>query len=150
MVGVNKLRKNKLAMFGFFFLIFMLLFCFVGPYLSPYADGKVKVNLINKPPNMNHWLGTDNLGRDILTRLMQAGRISLTVGLASMVLSVLIGAVLGALSGFYRGVVDTVIMRVADILMSIPSLPLLIIMGAVLSDWKVPSEDRIYIVMLFL
>ncbi|MGZ4135881.1 MAG: ABC transporter permease, partial [Tumebacillaceae bacterium] len=51
---------------------------------------------------------------------------------------------------FYRGVVDTVIMRVADILMSIPSLPLLIIMGAVLSDWKVPSEDRIYIVMLFL
>lgn len=149
-LGVERLRKNKMAMSGFLFLLFMFLFCFIGPYLSPYMDERVKVNLINKAPSLNHWLGTDNLGRDILTRLMLAGRISLTVGLASMVLTVVFGAVLGALAGFYRGVVETVIMRVADILMSIPSLPLLIIIGAVLSDWKVPSEDRIYIVMIML
>ncbi len=71
---------------------------------------------------------------------MQAGRISLTIGLASMVLSVILGAVLGAIAGFYRGIVDNIIMRLADILMSMPGLPLLIIMGAILSEWKVPSR----------
>ncbi|PGQ93641.1 peptide ABC transporter permease, partial [Bacillus cereus] len=100
--------------------------------------------LINKPPSFSHWLGTDQLGRDILTRLMQAGRISLTIGIASMVLSVILGAVLGAIAGFYRGIVDNIIMRLADILMSMPGLPLLIIMGAILSEWKVPSDYRLY------
>jgi peptide/nickel transport system permease protein len=67
-----------------------------------------------------------------------------------MVLSVLIGSVLGAVAGFYRGIIDQVLMRLADILMSIPGLPLLLIMGAILSEWKTPSEYRIYIIMLML
>lgn len=148
--AARRLRKNKLALFGLAFLVFMILFCFLGPYLSPYANGKVDVARINKPPSTLHWLGTDNLGRDVLTRLMQAGRISLTVGVASVVLSVAVGSVLGALAGFYRGIVDQVIMRFADVLLTIPGLPLLIIMGAVMSEWKVPSDYRIYIVMLML
>ncbi|SCW44089.1 peptide/nickel transport system permease protein [Paenibacillus tianmuensis] len=148
--AARRLRKNKLAVIGLGFLVFMILFCFLGPYLSPYANGKVDVARINKPPSALHWLGTDNLGRDVLTRLMQAGRISLTVGVASVVLSVAVGSVLGALAGFYRGIVDQVIMRFADVLLTIPSLPLLIIMGAVMSEWKVPSDYRIYIVMLML
>ena len=81
---------------------------------------------------------------------MQAGRISLTIGLASMVLSVILGAVLGAIAGFYRGIVDNIIMRLADILMSMPGLPLLIIMGAILSEWKVPSDYRLYVIMIIL
>ena len=83
-----------MALVGFYALIFMFLFCFIGPFFSPYASGKIQVALINKPPSFSHWLGTDQLGRDILTRLMQAGRISLTIGLASMVLSVILGALL--------------------------------------------------------
>ncbi|KEK22384.1 oligopeptide ABC transporter permease [Bacillus gaemokensis] len=146
----KKIKKNKLALFGLYVLIFMLLFSFIGPFFSPYAEGTVQVTQINKAPNFSHWLGTDQLGRDILTRLMQAGRISLTIGLASMVLSVILGALLGAISGFYRGIVDHIIMRIADVLMSIPGLPLLIIMGAILSEWKLPSEYRLYVIMIIL
>ncbi|MFC9419041.1 oligopeptide ABC transporter permease [Bacillus mobilis] len=146
----KKVKKNKMALYGLYVLIFMFLFSFIGPIFSPYADGKVQVTQINKPPSLSHWLGTDQLGRDILTRLMQAGRISLTIGLASMLLSVILGALLGAIAGFYRGVVDHLIMRVADVLMSIPGLPLLIIMGAILSEWKLPSEYRLYVVMIIL
>jgi peptide/nickel transport system permease protein len=146
----RRLRKHKLAMTGLIFLILMGLFCTVGPWFSPYVDERVTAVEINKPPSSKHWLGTDNLGRDVLTRLMLAGRISLTVGLTSMVLTVVIGAVLGAVAGYYKGIVDQVIMRFADVLMTIPSLPLLIIMGAIMSDLKVPSEYRIYVVMLML
>lgn len=146
----KKIKKNKMALYGLYVLIFMFLFSFIGPIFSPYADGKVQVTQINKPPSLSHWLGTDQLGRDILTRLMQAGRISLTIGLASMLLSVILGALLGAIAGFYRGIVDHLIMRVADVLMSIPGLPLLIIMGAILSEWKLPSEYRLYVVMIIL
>ncbi|MEI4832391.1 oligopeptide ABC transporter permease [Bacillus sp. FJAT-53711] len=146
----SRLKKNKLAVFGLYSLIFMLVFSFISPFFSPYVSGTVQVGQINKPPTFSHWLGTDQLGRDILTRLMLAGRISLTIGLASMFLSVIIGTLLGAISGFYRGVVDHLIMRIADVLMSIPGLPLLIIMGAILSEWKLPSEYRIYVVMIML
>ncbi|MEY8350442.1 oligopeptide ABC transporter permease [Bacillus cereus] len=145
-----RIKKNKLALFGLYTLIFMFFFCFIGPFFSPYVSGAIQVTQINKPPNFSHWLGTDQLGRDILTRLMLAGRISLTIGLASMLLSVILGAVLGAISGFYRGAVDHIIMRIADVLMSIPGLPLLIIMGAILSEWKLPSEYRLYVVMIML
>ncbi|PGR88162.1 peptide ABC transporter permease [Priestia megaterium] len=145
-----RLRKNKLAISGLFFLLAMIAFSFIGPLFSPYVNSTVNVNLMNHPPSAEHWLGTDKYGRDVLTRLMLAGQISLTVGIASMVLSVLIGSVLGAVAGFYRGIIDQVLMRLADILMSIPGLPLLLIMGAILSEWKTPSEYRIYIIMLML
>ncbi|AYK08219.1 oligopeptide ABC transporter permease [Brevibacillus laterosporus] len=146
----RKLQKNKIAVIGLCFLVAIFLFCFLGPLLSPYTLGKINAAMINKPPSMSHWLGTDALGRDILTRLMQAGRISLTVGLASMVLSVFLGTLLGVLAGYFRGWVDALIMRASDILMTIPELPMLFILAAVLSEWKVPSNYRLYIVMIML
>ncbi|QDX94168.1 ABC transporter permease [Brevibacillus laterosporus] len=146
----KKLQKNKVSIVGLCFLVLIFLFCFIGPLLSPYSLGKINAAMINKPPSMSHWLGTDNLGRDILTRLMQAGRISLTVGLASMVLSVFLGTLLGVIAGYFRGWVDSIIMRVSDILMTIPELPMLFILAAVLSEWKVPSNYRLYIVMIML
>ncbi|OKP93657.1 oligopeptide ABC transporter permease [Paenibacillus sp. P46E] len=148
--SLRRLMKNKLAVAGFGVVVFMFVLCFIGPFFSPYTNNKINMALMNKAPNLKHLLGTDALGRDILTRVMQAGRISLTVGLASMVLSVFIGALLGAIAGYYRGIADQVIMRVADLLMTIPSLPLLFIFGALLSEWKVPTDYRMYIVMLML
>lgn len=97
----------------------MFLVSFIGPHFSPYILDRTNVADINQPPSSAHWLGTDNYGRDVLTRLMMAGQISLTIGLASMFLSIVIGSLLGAISGYYRGIVDMVIMRLADILMSI-------------------------------
>ncbi|MBB6673587.1 oligopeptide ABC transporter permease [Cohnella nanjingensis] len=149
-LAARKLLKNKLALAGLFVVVFMFALCFIGPLFSPYTDNKIHMALMNKAPNLKHWLGTDALGRDVLTRVMQAGRISLTVGLASMVLSVFLGSLLGAIAGYYRGIADQVIMRIADLLMTIPSLPLLFILGALLSEWKVPTDYRMYIVMLML
>lgn len=144
------LLKNKLAMFGLIVVLFMFMACFIGPIFSPYADNKINMAQMNRAPSLHHWLGTDKLGRDVLTRVLQAGRISLTVGLASMVLSVFLGTLLGAIAGYYRGFVDQVIMRLADLLLTIPGLPLLFIFGALLSEWKIPTEYRMYIVMLML
>ncbi len=148
--SLRRLLKNKLAVFGFAVVVFMFAVCFLGPMFSPYADNKINMALMNKAPSAKHWLGTDALGRDVLTRVLQAGRISLTVGLASMVLSVLLGGLLGIIAGYYRGVADQIIMRIADLLLTIPSLPLLFIAGALLSEWKVPPDYRMYIVMIML
>ncbi|WP_420916805.1 oligopeptide ABC transporter permease [Paenibacillus thiaminolyticus] len=148
--SLQRLQRNKLALSGLAVIAFMFAACFIGPLFSPYAAGKVNLAAMNQAPSPAHWLGTDHLGRDVLTRLLQAGRISLTVGLASMVVSVLIGTVLGAIAGYYRGMVDQLIMRTADLLMTIPGLPLLFIIGAILSEWKVPTGYRLYIVMLML
>ncbi|ASA26388.1 ABC transporter permease [Paenibacillus donghaensis] len=148
--SVRRLLGNKLAVSGFVVVIFMFALCFVGPLFSPYTDNKINMAMMNKAPGLKHWLGTDALGRDIMTRVMQAGRISLTVGLASMVLSVFIGSLLGAIAGYYRGIADQIIMRLADLLLTVPSLPLLFIFGALLSEWKIPTDYRMYIVMLML
>jgi len=146
----RRLKKNKLAIISLFFLLFMFLLSFIGPHFSPYILDRTNVADMNQPPSAAHWLGTDNYGRDVLTRLMMAGQISLTIGIAAMFLSVIIGSLLGAISGFYRGAVDMIIMRIADILMSIPGLPLLLILAAILSEWKVPAEYRLYIIMIML
>ncbi|WP_151734559.1 oligopeptide ABC transporter permease ['Paenibacillus yunnanensis' Narsing Rao et al. 2020] len=148
--SLRKLMHNKLAVAGFAVVVFMTLLCFIGPLFSPYTDNRINMAMMNKAPSLKHWLGTDALGRDIMTRVMQAGRISLTVGLASMLLSVFLGALLGAISGYYRGITDQIIMRIADLLMTVPNLPLLFIFGAMLSEWKVPTDYRMYLVMLML
>ncbi|SFS48713.1 oligopeptide ABC transporter permease [Paenibacillus sp. BC26] len=148
--SLRRLLKNKLAVFGFVVVAFMFAACFIGPLFSPYTDNKINMAFMNKAPSLKHWLGTDALGRDVLTRALQAGRISLTVGLASMVLSVFVGSLLGVIAGYYRGIVDQIIMRLADLLLTIPSLPLLFILGALLSEWKIPTDYRMYIVMLML
>jgi len=148
-LAFKQLSKNKFAMGGIVVVVLMFIICFIGPLFSPYTldtMGPMK----NKGPSATHWLGTDNLGRDILLRVMLAGRVSLIVGLVAMIISVTIGSTLGALAGYYRGWVDSIIMRLADIMMSIPSLPLLIILGAVLSDMKVPPDKRIFVVMFLL
>lgn len=146
----RQLRKNKLALTGLIIVILMFLACFVGPFFSPYSDNDYNLKLMGKAPNLQHWLGTDKLGRDVLIRLLLAGRISLTVGFAAMLCTVVLGTLLGIIAGFYRGFADQVIMRAADLLLTIPSLPLLLIAGSMLSSWKVPTEYRMYIVMLML
>lgn len=149
-IAIRRFTRNRLAVIGLFILIVMTLFCFVGPLLSPYDLGEYNSAKKNLAPSAEHWLGTDKIGRDVLLRLMLAGRISLTVGLVATGISVVIGATLGSLAGFYRKFTDTLIMRVADIFMALPSLPILIILGAILSDLKVEPSNRIYFLMVIL
>lgn len=146
----RRFGRNRLAVIGFIIIALMFLICFVGPLLSPYSLLDYNVKNKNLSPSLSHWLGTDKLGRDILLRVMLAGRISLMVGLVATFISVIIGATLGAVAGFYGKKIDTLIMRFADIFMALPSLPILIIMGVVLSDLQVEPKQRIWFLMLII
>jgi peptide/nickel transport system permease protein len=148
--SLRRLAKNKMAMMGVLILILMFSFSFIGPFLSEYKDAKISVKNANQAPDLSHWLGTDNLGRDVLFRVMEAGRISLTVGVIAASIIVVIGGTLGAVSGYYGRFVDTLIMRIADIFYAVPTLPVLIMLGAVLSDLKFPPDKRIFFVMLII
>jgi peptide/nickel transport system permease protein len=132
--GWRQLRRNRLAMFCLILLAVMAVWCVLGPVWSPWKDDATDALSINQPPGAEHWLGTDFLGRDVYTRLLLAGRISLIIGLLTMVMSVCLGYLLGALSGYVGGLTDKLIMRVADLVMTIPGLPLLIVAGAMLSE----------------
>ncbi|MFR9711281.1 oligopeptide ABC transporter permease [Paenibacillus sp. MB22_1] len=149
-MAVRRFSRNKLALGGLVILVMMFLICFIGPLFSPYNLYDYSLVDKNLPPSSTHWFGTDKLGRDILLRVMLAGRISLLVGIVATVITVIIGGILGAVAGFYRKKIDTVIMRIADIFMSLPTLPILIILGAVMSDLKVPPPSRIYYLMFII
>lgn len=146
----KRLKKNKLAIMGLFILIFMVLFSFVGPIFMPFTYDFMDANALKMPPGGRHILGTDLLGRDILTRVMQGGRISLTVGIVAVSIQVLIGSTMGALAGFYGGWVDNLIMRIVDIFLTVPFLPIIMILSMILSDLKVKTEYRIFFVMFFI
>jgi len=139
--ALGRLLHNRVAVVAFTVLVLMVLACFLGPIVSPYTGQEIDLRIADHRPATNHWLGTDAYGRDVLTRVLQAGRISLTVGLASM---------LGLAAGYFRGAANTVIMRIVDVLMSIPGLPLMIVLAAIMSEFKVPPEARLYVVMLIL
>ena len=146
----RSLRQNRLAMFCLILLLVMAVWCIVGPFYSPWRDDATDALMINKAPNAEHWLGTDFLGRDVYTRLLLAGRISLIIGMLTMLLSVTLGYLMGAVSGYLGGVTDKIIMRFADLVMTIPSLPLLIVMGAMLSELDFSPDSRVYMVIVML
>ncbi len=115
-----RLRKNKLATAGFFLLALMILATIVGPWLSPYSYETQDLELQASPPGARHWLGTDTLGRDLLTRVLYGGRISFMVGFAATSMSLLVGVLYGATAGFAGGRTDSLMMRVVDILYALP------------------------------
>jgi peptide/nickel transport system permease protein len=129
--AVKRFLKRKLAVTGLIVLTVMTLIVIFGPMLSPYAYDDQDFNVIGSagPTSAEHWLGSDELGRDALTRLIYGGRISLCVGLAGAVLSTFVGTLVGSVSGFYRGWTDTLLMRFTDVMMSIPTLPMILLLS---------------------
>jgi oligopeptide transport system permease protein len=115
-----RLRKNKLAVFGMIALSVVTVACVAGPWVSAY--GYEQQDLMNtfSPPSARHWLGTDQLGRDLLVRLLFGGRVSLGVGLAATFVALTIGVVYGAVAGFFGGKLDALMMRTVDIIYSLP------------------------------
>ncbi len=121
-------RRHKGALAGLVILLLILAFCFLLPLVWPHDP--IAPNLRNRfqPPSAAHPFGTDQLGRDIFARMMMGGQVSLTVGLAAMALSVLLGTFVGVLAGFFRWL-DGVLMRLTDLFLSLPLLPLLLVMS---------------------
>jgi len=128
---LGSLRKYPLAVFGGLVLISLGLVAIFADSLAPYDPLKTSLDVL-APPSPQHWLGTDDVGRDVLSRLIFAARVSLTVGLVSMIITVVIGLILGLLSGFFGAWVDLPISSFINIMLSIPIFPLALVLGSFL------------------
>lgn len=115
-----RLRKNKMAMAGAIMLLLLSIVALLTPWIAPYSYDAQNLNLGASPPSAEHWLGTDVLGRDQLTRIMYGSRISLMVGFIATSVALLIGVLWGAIAGFFGGRVDALLMRTVDALYALP------------------------------
>lgn len=137
-LAVKYFFKHKLAVLGAVIVLLLVIACIIGPNISPYDVEKSSLRNRYQPPSMEHFFGTDDLGRDMLTRLLSGGRISLSIGLLSMSIAVIIGVTIGSISGFFGGKIDNVLMRFTDLMLTIPRLFLLIIMAVILRSINWP------------
>ncbi|MGL4874232.1 MAG: ABC transporter permease [Clostridium sp.] len=129
----KKIRNDKLAMFGLIFISMMIVLS-VFAFLSPYKSNGIDMNTVFLKPSLKHPFGTDSLGRDYLTRILYGTRITLLVGFFVGIASALLGTIVGAISGYIGGKVDNFIMRILEILMSIPSFFILLALSAILKS----------------
>ena len=115
-------RENKTAVVSFFLILLMILAAVFAPLLTPYGENEMDLMHRLSPPSAEHLLGTDEGGRDLLTRLLFGARVSLLIGVVPALLSLILGAALGVLAGYRGGLTDAVIMRAADVMLAFPSM----------------------------
>lgn len=127
---IKRFRKHKLAVVSLYFLIIISILAILAPLIAPYDPNEVSM-AFSKPPSKEHWLGTDQIGRDMLSRLLYATRVSLFVGFAATIISSLIGVILGLIAGYFGGIVDIIIMRITDTIMSFPYILLVLVAAAI-------------------
>ncbi len=128
----RRLKQNRLAMIGLWVIVIITLIAVFGPVLSPYSYSDQSLFDQNMYVSKEHWLGTDDLGRDLLTRIMYGARISLTVGFLASLINLTVGVVYGGVSGYYGGHIDNIMMRIVEILSGIPLLLYVILLMVVL------------------
>ncbi len=131
--GLNiwpQLQRHRLAVISLFIMSIVTVACFAAPLIAPYEFDAIDLANIRKPPSLAHPMGTDDLGRDLLTRVLFGGRVSILIGILAAVFGTTAGTLVGAIGGFYGGRIDNVLMRVTDVAYSIPTLPLLIVMSS--------------------
>jgi ABC-type dipeptide/oligopeptide/nickel transport system permease subunit len=140
----RRFRRNKLAMAGLIFVILLILVAIFASVIAPFGYAEYQnPRQIRKPPSMEHWLGTDDTGYDVFSRIVYGARISLRIGILATILSLLIGVTLGAFAGFYGGFSDTALMRLTDMFLAIPYIILAIAIATVLGK----SETSIILVL---
>ena len=135
----TRFKKNKLALGGSFIVVLFFVVSIFAPLLSPHDPGEINLQNVLAPPSADNPLGTDELGRDVLSRMVWGSRISLKVGFVSTGIAILIGIVLGAVAGYYGGWVDSFIMRAVDIMLCFPTFFLILAVIAFLepSIWNI-------------
>lgn len=127
-----RLRRNHLAILGLVILAVLVLTAVFAEQLAPYGYADQDYRMIRKPPSAQHWLGTDEFGRDILSRLIYGSRVSLQVGLIAVSISLVVGGLIGALSGYFGGWFGALLMRLMDIQLAIPTILMAIVISSVL------------------
>lgn len=125
-------KSNRLAMGGAVFILVLFFFALVMPSLSKYTYYDIDLLVKNRPPSINHWFGTDDLGRDMFTRIWYGARISLFIGIAAAIIDLFIGILWGGIAALSGGKVDELMMRIVDILSAIPSLLMIIALMVVI------------------
>jgi ABC-type dipeptide/oligopeptide/nickel transport system permease subunit len=143
----RRFRKNPLAVAGLVIVAALVLVAALAPWIAPRDPLRIEIENITAPPSAGHWMGTDDLGRDILSRLIHGARISLQVGVITTLVAIGLGILIGGISGFLGGWADTVIMRINDIVMAIPT-PLFAI--AIMAVYENPSINKIFLVLGFI
>ena len=135
----KRFSKNKIALAGSCVVILLFIISILAPWLSPYDPNQINLKLVLSPPSGSHLFGTDQLGRDVLSRMIWGARISLKVGFVATGIAILIGAVLGAVAGYYGRWIDAVIMRFVDIMLCFPTFFLILAVIAILepSIWNI-------------
>ncbi|MEC4805730.1 MAG: ABC transporter permease [Jaaginema sp. PMC 1080.18] len=133
-IAWQRFCRDKLALVGSIILIVMVLGVIFGPFLYRVPFDEIDFANAIAPPSLAHLLGTNDLGQDQLARLLIGGRISLAVGIAAMLVAIAIGTTMGAISGFYGGFLDAILMRVTDLFLSLPQLPLLLLVVYLFRD----------------
>ncbi|MBL8134071.1 MAG: ABC transporter permease [Anaerolineae bacterium] len=137
--ALRRFIRNRAAVVALVILAVLVLATVAAPLIQRYQYEQIDLRARSSPPTAEHWFGTDRVGRDIWSRLLNGGQVSLLVGFGATLVSTLIGTVLGALSGYYRGWVDMVIMRVTDVFMTFPSIIIMLTLAAMLprSVWTI-------------
>ena len=136
-------KRNRLAVGGMAMILVTFLIAGFASVLAPNDPGKTEVSLKLKPPSFEHYLGTDQLGRDVFSRMLYGSRVSLSVGFVAVAISILIGILVGAVAGYYAGWVDSFLMRFVDIMLCFPSFFLILTVVALLG----PSLFKVMVVI---
>lgn len=139
----RRLKHDKLALFGLIVIVMILILAVFGPMLSPYEYDSMDFMIINEPPNLSHWFGTDIFGRDLFVRVMYGARISLSVGFMASIISLFIGVIYGGISGFAGGRTDNIMMRIVDVIYSVPMMIYVILLMVVVG----PGLKSIFITL---
>jgi peptide/nickel transport system permease protein len=132
--ALRRFRRHRLAMFGTLVLAVIVVAVVAGPFVYRVPINEIDFKAKLKGPSWAHPLGTDDLGQDLLARVLYGGRISLAVGVAAMVIAISVGTVVGAVSGYGGGATDQVLMRITDLFLSLPQLPLLLLIVYLFRD----------------
>lgn len=142
-LALTRFRRHKLAMAALAILVVLAILASLAPWISPFDPNAVDLAQFRRGPSATHWLGTDDAGRDVLSRLLYGARVSLTVGLVAALSAGFIGLTLGLISGFLGGWVDAAIMRLTEVVLSFPSLVVIILLVAAIG----PSVTTIIVVI---
>lgn len=133
----RRLRENKIAILAIFILGVIIIMCIVGPHITPWKYNTVQVSNKNLRPSSEHWFGTDKLGRDIFTRIWVGGRISIAIGIMGAFIDVCIGLIFGGIAGYFGGWIDKLMMRIIEVLSSIPHLVLVVLVSLIVGKGMV-------------
>lgn len=139
----RRLHKRKTAVFGLIIFLFMICVAILADWIAPYGPNEMLENMYYKPPCAAHSMGTDMLGRDVLSRVIHGSRVSLFVGIISMIIASLVGIPVGIISGYYGSWIDRLIMRIVDIMLAFPIFLLAIMIMVVLS----PSASNVAVAL---